>query len=401
MRKRVWMAWGVLVCLLIGSYFRPAAMDVHLTGTTWIQAAGAGGGVRLIVVLGDASVSPAAATLLDREIGTWRNMLYTSRWGRVEIKTFGLDTPGVEADVYRADVPLLFILLAILIVALTRAFWRRTGAPPRLIWAELRSPPPNKGRAARILHRGTVLTLTLLSIATSALWVGSHVRFPSDWNLSSEHAGVVAKSRREKVAELLNALNAGTIQEKMDQLRKAQAETGMRPDWHLGVEVLPGELAIRYFTADIPAGQGGPPQRLSVVGVALEQEMVAFPTVSVASPLLAAAQPRNMLGLERSLVVKTWIVVLLLMAWPVWRFFRGPARRARRAAAGCCRRCGYDLTGLTEPRCPECGGDVDPALVTNTDDLPIGVTLDWEEPTTKPPGHQEEGEPEHRSRPVS
>ncbi len=379
MRKRFWIAWGVLVCLLIGSYFRPAALDVHLTDTTWVQVAGAEGGVRLIVVCGDASASPSATRLLDREINTWRNMLYTSRWGRFGHDTYELDTPGVDADVYRVDVPLLFALLAVLIAALTRTAWRRVGAPPRLIWAELRSPPPNKRRALRILSRGAALTLALLAIATASLWVGSHIGLPETWRFTGEHLGLVAKPRRDNFAVMLNAMSEGSFQEKIDELTKEQAKTHVRPDWHVGVDVLPGEMALRYFTADVPAGQAGPLWRKSFAGVAIELERVAFPTVTVASPMLAARQPQATLGFERSLVVRTWILALLLIAWPVWRLFRGPARRARRAVAGCCRRCGYNLTGLTQPRCPECGGDIDPALVTSEPDQPTAVALDWEE----------------------
>ena len=39
------------------------------------------------------------------------------------------------------------------------------------------------------------------------------------------------------------------------------------------------------------------------------------------------------------------------------------ARRAKRqawVAAGCCPKCGYILTGLCEPRCPECGAPFEP-----------------------------------------
>ena len=45
------------------------------------------------------------------------------------------------------------------------------------------------------------------------------------------------------------------------------------------------------------------------------------------------------------------LAVLLLVAIPtllVWRFVPKFPR-------GHCRRCGYNLTGLTEARCPECG----------------------------------------------
>ena len=42
----------------------------------------------------------------------------------------------------------------------------------------------------------------------------------------------------------------------------------------------------------------------------------------------------------------------VLAAYPI---ANAPLRRYRRRKHGRCVRCGYDLRGLTEPRCPECG----------------------------------------------
>ncbi len=60
-------------------------------------------------------------------------------------------------------------------------------------------------------------------------------------------------------------------------------------------------------------------------------------------------------------VVRTWwlgtvvniplwipLVVLAVLTAVLWS-------RDRRPPKGFCQRCGYNLTGLTEPRCPECG----------------------------------------------
>jgi len=50
-----------------------------------------------------------------------------------------------------------------------------------------------------------------------------------------------------------------------------------------------------------------------------------------------------------------WLTVPALLAYPAIAFIRGPLRRWRWRRKGCCRNCGYDLTGNTSGVCPECG----------------------------------------------
>ena len=60
------------------------------------------------------------------------------------------------------------------------------------------------------------------------------------------------------------------------------------------------------------------------------------------------------------LQVPCWFIFILVSGWPAVAFVRGPYRRARRLADGCCLKCGYNLTGLVDPRCPECGTPLPP-----------------------------------------
>jgi hypothetical protein len=54
-------------------------------------------------------------------------------------------------------------------------------------------------------------------------------------------------------------------------------------------------------------------------------------------------------------VFPLWCPLILLAAYPTIAFIRGPLRRRHRRKRNQCIHCGYTLTGLPDPRCPECG----------------------------------------------
>ncbi len=56
-----------------------------------------------------------------------------------------------------------------------------------------------------------------------------------------------------------------------------------------------------------------------------------------------------------------WIPFVLFGAYPTITFIRGPLWRYRRRKRGECLACGYNLTGLPKPRCPECGTEIRPS----------------------------------------
>ncbi len=53
-----------------------------------------------------------------------------------------------------------------------------------------------------------------------------------------------------------------------------------------------------------------------------------------------------------NMVLPFWIPTLLCGAWTGWQLL--PSLRRRRRKLGLCVKCGYNLKGLTELRCPEC-----------------------------------------------
>jgi hypothetical protein len=63
--------------------------------------------------------------------------------------------------------------------------------------------------------------------------------------------------------------------------------------------------------------------------------------------------------------VRAWVLVLVFSAYPLNALYRGPLRRWRRRRRGLCHKCGYNLRGLTESRCPECSTEFDPSTLAS------------------------------------
>lgn len=60
-------------------------------------------------------------------------------------------------------------------------------------------------------------------------------------------------------------------------------------------------------------------------------------------------------GQRYTVGISFYLLVCLFLIYPVAVWFRGPVRRRWRRKRGLCPQCGYNLTGSTVPRCPECG----------------------------------------------
>ena len=82
-------------------------------------------------------------------------------------------------------------------------------------------------------------------------------------------------------------------------------------------------------------------------------EQTVTPGSSISGPL-PIANPVTA-WVSQSIWLPVWSLTLSLLIYPVAALITGPVRRHRRRRRGLCVRCAYDLRGLPEPRCPECG----------------------------------------------
>ncbi len=129
---------------------------------------------------------------------------------------------------------------------------------------------------------------------------------------------------------------------------------------------LPGFRLVTDRTFQLPAGPSGGP------GLPPGVPPSAQPTVPVKIPpdilKQLQAQRAKIFGggggtSTHVLLVASWLPLVLALPYPIVALIRGPIRRHRYGLNRRCLCCGYNLTGLIEPRCPECGTAFDPALL--------------------------------------
>ena len=83
------------------------------------------------------------------------------------------------------------------------------------------------------------------------------------------------------------------------------------------------------------------------------------------SPWRLVSHPRHFFFMPRYgstgramfVTIPLWMPLIVFATYPTLAFIRGPLRRRHRSRRGLCVQCGYNLTGLPEPRCPECGAE--------------------------------------------
>lgn len=364
MRKLIWVCWCLLFLTFIASYSRSAAVDYQLTPTVWIEATTSHGGARVIIITGDPSASPAAKTAIERDKNIWRHGPSTASWKRLSFQEERVDSRGTLLRTYRVQVPLLALLLVPPGWLLGRVCVKRWWSPPRLVWAELWSTP-RSGRGAFGKVRRVLLIVSIVFALTAALlWVADNLDHLPRWRYFGKHVAFATGKDDVDVRDIFGTLGDGVdgYAKRIGKIRDERILALGRPESYFSLEIMRERIWLRYYTVDGPSGSTVSPALHAFAGFVFSRDRVELPSVALPFPprlfqgmfgTILESGPTA--GVERTVIIRLWVPVVLFGLWPLWCFFRGPLRRARRRAAGCCLSCGYDLTGLAQPRCPECG----------------------------------------------
>ena len=205
-----------------------------------------------------------------------------------------------------------------------------------------------------MIRKTIVLVLTLVAVGTVILWIASH---GDDLRLETEAFDVAyqrlanarvatGEMKANRPADLYAMLNRlGTTEKSITEFQTLGWEDRLAsPIAGTHLFLRDGIVVLDHLDYRPPPGwspQGVRPMRVQ----RFEKRPFLF------------AWFHAPYAYRVTIEFPIWPLCVLVCVYPVLAFIRGPLRRYRRRKRGRCVRCGYDLWGLTEPRCPECGAE--------------------------------------------
>ncbi len=181
-----------------------------------------------------------------------------------------------------------------------------------------------------MIRKAIIVMLSLAAAGTVAMWGMTAIEWPGYWRSRGPVCGYSI---------------VRTADYPPTWLLVSWADSHLRPK----AQFSEGSMALRWSYP--VAQQDAPATRTSLRLAGFEFRRQAVP-----GALLSYTLPVGKTSVDVDIRIPLWFLFILFTSYPaVALFIRGPLRRYLRRKKGLCVKCGYNLTGLPEPRCPESG----------------------------------------------
>lgn len=336
---------GAIAGLAGISYVRPLNTAFSVSHDTQCRLTVVDGNLRLFWLRAEFMASYIGETPLDAYGSTWDDVqTYYFRWEQRKVRLIDrtlIDRFEIGCTLHA---PLIFLLLVLLVV-------RPALKHPRRVWlilGELWHSSNRQGSTAWRWCRRTVLaSLTCGAMVTALVLAISYHGIPDS----------IRRAIESRAMSIIPYDRGVTL-----------VGVGTEPflEHSLLVTLTDGTITFAYRSR-VPKGTVVPTRDMELAGFGWNQPIHApYHMCGWAATGLTAKQRRTIDTTEAySLRVwfPLWVPFALCSIWPVLAFSRGPWRRSGRRIKGFCLGCGYNLTGLVEPRCPECGRPTPPGQI--------------------------------------
>jgi len=314
---------------VVKSYVRPTSLEFS-PGGVWVHAYGDLARCRVIVV---ASTLPNPTREQAYMLECYkRDLRVDPRTARLGVERVGARWPGNETTARGVRVNFsLYVPLIVFALPLVLPLWRAAARryPPSAVWLEILRPSETCPSWRRTIRRTAIASMIFIAITWYIPWLAAGFEGPwsigatPGFSMCNSFGEVAVAVGKHRSLRFQNQLGANSVTYRYDVADLAEA-----PD----LDYRLGPFSVRRTAAGglQTAGLGGFADRFS--------QMPLHGGLTITGPAWGVPA-----------------VFMLLLLYPLIEAFRGPMRRARRQAWVTCRRCGYDLRGLTNPRCPECG----------------------------------------------
>ncbi len=363
--KRVQLVSIALAMALAGvggiSYVRPLITAFPLSHNTQYRLTVADGNLRLVWLRAEFMASYIGETPLEAYGRMWDDaQTYPFRWEQRKVRLFDrtlIDRFEIGCTLFA---PLILLLLVLFVVRPIVRHKRRV----RFILAELWHASNRQGRTVWRCCRHLVLAgLTFGAMVTALAWAVSY-----DWIPHSIQRAI--DSRSEQIfwsadsATLL--IGTGPFAEPLHSVTVFGGTIALASSFRVPTDTVVPTRDMEHAGFGWKQGIRPPLSLYDGLNGGTAEEMAVHYRVN--RHWLTPATIEKLFRTKehvRSVWFPLWAPFALCSIWPVLAFFRGPWQRSGRRIKGLCLGCGYNLTGLVEPRCPECGRPTPPGQIAH------------------------------------